>query len=191
MVPFRQVSAYQTLKKVINLCETAEISIFACHGTLLGAARSGSFAGRPKDLDFYISDTDFVTLMRCIKFLNRDGFFLHKCKTRKGVLHFKSKVGVPVSFTIYQKQKGSSTLERCNDYFVGQEQIMRGLGCLLDERPFDIDWKNDAVGMNINVEKGLTKKIFALSVKIPDNYLELLQKQYGKYWETPKGKQFS
>ena len=190
-VPFKQIPAFYTLLQLLKLADEINIKIFACHGTLLGAVRSGSFAGRPKDLDFYITDKDFFVLLANTYTLKKYGFRFGKCKTRKGVVHILASVGVPVSFTIYEALAVKKELKRANDFFVGKEDKMIRFGCNLDQREFDIDWKNDAVGMNISIKNKVTKNIFSCEVLVPDNFLSLIEKQYGKNWHTPIGKQLS
>ena len=66
----------------------------------------------------------------------------------------------------------------------------RQLGCQIDDRPFNIDWRDDAVGMHIMIAKDTKKDIFRRKVRVPDNYMAL-EKQYGQNWKTPTGTQYS
>ena len=190
-IPFRQLSAYNSLLMTLDLADELGVRLYASHGTLLGAVRAGGFAGRPKDLDFYISAEDFQTVEDNIALIKARGFRFNKCKSRKGVVHMIPPTGVFISFTIYRQTGEDGRLERDNDYFVQREAQYRQLGCQIDDRPFDIDWRNDAVGMHIMIARDTKKDIFRRKVLVPDNYIALLEKQYGQNWKTPSGTQYS
>jgi hypothetical protein len=62
-VPYRQVTTFFVLKKFLKLCDKNSITVWAVYGTLLGAYRSQSFAGRPSDIDFIIQVEDHDRLL--------------------------------------------------------------------------------------------------------------------------------
>ena len=45
--------------------------------------------------------------------------------------------------------------------------------------------------MHIMIAKDTKKDIFRRKVRVPDNYMALLEKQYGQNWKTPTGTQYS
>ena len=74
-VPYRQVTTFFVLKKFLKLCDKNSITVWAVYGTLLGAYRSQSFAGRPSDIDFIIQ----VKLISYFRFRSNSGYVIFHC----------------------------------------------------------------------------------------------------------------
>ena len=86
-IPFRQLSAYNSLLMTLDLADELGVRLYASHGTLLGAVRAGGFAGRPKDLDFYISAEDFQTVEDNIALMKGQRLPVQQMQVPQGVVH--------------------------------------------------------------------------------------------------------
>ena len=72
-MPSTQLYAIGTAIKFLKILKPQNIDFFLMDGSLLGAVRQGSFAGRPADLDFGIKEDEFPKLLDAIPLLKKNG----------------------------------------------------------------------------------------------------------------------
>ena len=196
IIPFRQISAYDSLKKFQFVCKRLNVDLYAAHWTLLGVIRASGFAGRPKDIDFYVSTSDMDIIFDNLDILASKSIKICRCKLYKGVIHFQPKSGVIISLTTYKLNLLNNLYEREISYFIQKKIIIEKnstLSKIFDMKTFDStqieDYDNSFLFSKLKLEKK-EKKIFNDLIYVPSNYLELLKLQYGINWKFPTGKQF-
>ena len=103
-LPARHLYGIDLLIRFSNFFELNKINFFIIGGTLLGAARQGSFAGRPTDIDIGITDIESLKLMKLISSIKKDFKPQIIRKTLNEKLQF---IFAPLLFdvTIYKKKK--------------------------------------------------------------------------------------
>ena len=193
-VPFKQVSAYGTLIQFKSICNKLGISLYAAHGTLLGLIRAKAFAGRPKDLDFYIKKEDMDKVIENIDFFIANSIKPYRCKIYKGVLHLKPNRGVPIALIPYEMNYVKDIYQRNINYFENKYNFLKKYSIFI----YTIKFEEEILNNKLHIKyfnfaelklKEKEKEIFNTSLKVPSNYLELLRSQYGEDWQIPKGKQ--
>ena len=194
IVPFKQVTAYESLVRFKSICDDLNVSIYAAHGTLLGAIRSNSFAGRPKDLDFYVTSSDMDKVIKGLDRFSTMAIKPHRCKIHKAVFQFMPNRGVPISLVVYKLCTANRSLyERDTKYFINNYDAIRNIPLIIYDKEFTQrvykDSKNQIVFSNI-ILSDKEEKIFDVNIKVPNNYLDLLSLQYDDNWSVPTGKQF-
>ncbi len=192
IIPFKQVTAYGTLIKFKSICNNLGISIYAAHGTLLGMIRANAFAGRPKDLDFYITKDDMDKVIGNIDLFISNSIKPYRCKIYKGVLHLKPKQGVPIALIPYKFNPHEDNYQRDFNYFENKDNFLKKYSIFIYRVKFTkeiLDNKQNTIIFSKLKLKEEENKIFNTFIKVPSNYLELLKFQYGEDWEIPKGKQ--
>ena len=70
-IPFKQISALDNLLIFTRFLYENGISYFLSGGTLLGAVRQSSFAGRPGDIDLGILEDDQIKLLKLLPQLEK------------------------------------------------------------------------------------------------------------------------
>ena len=123
-IPFKQITAYVTLIKFKSICNNLGINLYAAHGTLLGIIRAKAFAGRPKDLDFYITKKDMDKFIENIDFFISNSIKPYRCKVYKGVLHLKPREGVPIALIPY-KLTSHKDVYRDINYFKNKDNFLK------------------------------------------------------------------
>ena len=184
-IPYLQIPAYRVLLDLYNHINEHNINLILAHGTLLGAIRSNSFAGRPKDLDFYITANDFNKF-----FTSNFNFRTSFVKIYKGVIHYKRPYGVIISFTII-KEKTSGVYVRDNDFFINHPVLKYIIDRKKSYKKFKANLEDSHLGNPINFSLTNQESIFNLKFYVPDNARQLLVSQYGTEWQKALGKQYN
>ena len=183
-IPRLQIPVYRVLLDLYKYINEQSINLILAHGTLLGAIRSNSFAGRPKDLDFYITANDFNKFMT-----NNFNFMISFIKVYKGVIHFKRPYGVIISFTII-KETTSGAYVRDNNFFVNHPVLKDIMDRKKSYKKFKVNLDDSHLGNPLNISLTNRESIFNLEFYVPDNAHQLLVLQYGNEWQKVSGKQY-
>ena len=146
------------------------IKFFLLGGTLLGAVRQESFAGRPTDVDVGIKDYDEKKLKNCIKQTvlkecSKVNFLKYEDKSKKIQITFKSLL---IDIAIFKKRK------------IGNKLMWAG------------DSKNKKLikFSKTNLTKFNTVKLYGKEFLSPEKPMDYLTKKYGKNWRIPDKKQY-
>ena len=193
IVPFKQIAAYDALKKFTSICEKLKVNLYAAHGTLLGAIRAESFAGRPKDLDFYISSSDMDKIIDNLDLFKVYNIKPFKCKIYKSSFQFKPARGATLDLEVFKFDGSKNEYVRDIFYFESKQKILESFKVIIYKERFDLRKIDKSSNKNV-IQKTLKlenieKRIFDQIIKVPTNYKQLLIDQYGKDWQIPKGKQ--
>jgi len=188
-IPVRQLVALDILLEIKNLFRLIGINFFLLDGTLLGAVRQESFAGRPNDIDLGIKEKDYAKLLnsldkieQCFKSdlrqINNEDFSDSKIirskfaqKNRKFYFIIK---GIMVDFSVFCLAEKSSSLIWEGETFY--KEYNNFYGTLYFEY-------NDLNNLD-------SVKLFDNSFYCPKNKKDYLIKLYGENWLIPIKKQF-
>ncbi len=182
-IPRHQVASYLILRRYLSLCRRHNIDTWAFDGTLLGAVRSGKFAGRPGDLDFIVGEDDAERLQSLITdFLFAKTSFIRWFPLFKQT--FVIELDVSQSGTrIYRKifvlgqmlqmlEISSAKLELWDD---DKLLIFDSSLVGVEEHRFDATDFSDYCDANI----------YGVQVRTPKNPVKYLEALYGADWMTP------
>jgi len=172
-VPSRQICAFEQLIKFSEVLKKNKIDFFLLCGTLLGAMRQESFAGRPSDIDLGIKEEQVPKLLDAIPLLIKNGGRIIK---EVGGDNFNNLLIVCryilVDITIYRKKK------------IGEKEMWIGEG----EDPAT---KFVASTFQIkDLENLIPVNFFEKQFMAPANPEIYLEKRYGKNWKIPDKSQF-
>ncbi len=188
-VPFRQAEYFHHLLKFDEALTSYGLTSFLMDGTLIGAVRQGAFAGRPLDLDFAVMTDESFSIERFQKYLKSKKFSVwsgyENLKFRKrfqfeyriffGMIKIHSG---NISLVIFAKGPSG---DWCNPI----EEIS-----YKSELTFGAIRGIDSIGAE-NLANLRKVKIFGHVFNAPQNAEELIAKQYGADWMTPKSRQFA
>ena len=171
-LPSQQLYAAGMVIKFLEILKPQKIDIFLLAGSLLGAVRQGSFAGRPKDIDLGIKEEQLPKLLNTVPLLIKNGVrfirkqFNNNKLTRLQIL-FPCML---IDIGIYRKKN------------VGKKEMWFNE----DEKRYDSKSKSFIFPLDplISIE-AYGKKFMAPAN--PEVYLEL---KYGKNWRISDKKQF-
>jgi len=168
-LPSRHLYALNLLINFLSIVKKKEINLFLLGGTLLGAVRQESFAGRPTDVDLGITETQFPALLESIPLLKKSGArvvrrFPIKDPVRLQILFSNSLVDVGVYKKKYIKN---------NEVWIGETDSGNGI-------TFPIT----------DLENLVPIKLYGKFFLSPSNPSAYLEKKYGKNWRKPDKKQF-
>ena len=179
-MPSTQLYAIGTVIKFLKILKPQNIDFFLMDGSLLGAVRQGSFAGRPKDIDFGIKEDKFPKLLDAIPLLKKIGAKFvrerfYKNKLTRLQIEFP---GMLVDIGIYRKKNVEGKEMWGNeDETKWIEKTERGSGQKFDSLTFPMD--------NL-----IPIKVYGREFLAPPNPEIYLEKKFGKNWRIPDKKQF-
>ena len=176
-IPYRHIYALHTLSKFLKILKLKKITFFLNGGTLLGAVRQGSFAGRPSDVDLGIKENDLKKLL--------DSFSLLKKHDVISIRYFKD---------LEFKKIPGKAIERI-------QFLYRFI--MIDVAIYKKKVSEKKVVWYTKSERGYNKNIFSFPIEplstttlydkkffSPVNPEIYLKKKYGKKWAIPDKKQF-
>jgi len=178
-VPFRQRLMFGTVLKVKKILEDSGIEFVIVGGSLLGAQRDGSFAGRPADFDIAIKEKDYDKLLSLDWEFWDGGLSLLDWSSYRsqnfrfgGIVHIwpfnlnqKTRWGM-IDVHVYARQK--------------DEWFFKGRDYQKDNPP--------SVRIPISFPGQKTSssaKIFGIAFPIPTNAEIYLEQSFGKDWKIP------
>jgi len=196
-VPSTQLYAIGVAIKFLKILKEKKINFFLLGGSLLGAVRQGSFAGRPKDVDFGIKEEELPKLLDAIPLLKKNGArFIRKRSHNKleGIQILFSCMLVDVG--IYRKQNVEGKImwtgERENDYLIHVQDLISSQRWKHSQKHHAIHKKNLSNNLfSISLDHLITVELYGVKFMAPPNPEIYLEKKYGKNWEKPDKKQFT
>ena len=179
-LPAEQIYALHITIKFLEILKKQKIDFFLLGGTLLGAVRQESFAGRPSDIDLGIKEDEFPKLLDAIPLLKKIGAKFvreqfYKNKLTRLQIEFP---GMLVDIGIYRKKNVEGKEMWGNeDETKWTEKTERGSGQKFDSLAFPMD--------NL-----IPIKVYGREFLAPPNPEIYLERKYGKNWKKPDKKQF-
>ena len=188
-VPFRQAEYFHHLLKFDEALTSYGLTSFLMDGTLIGAVRQGAFAGRPLDLDFAILTDESFNFERFQGYLKSKKFSVwpgyENLKFRK-----RFQFEYRIFFGVIKIHSGNISLVtfsrgESGDWCNPIEEIS-----YKSVLPFGAIRSIDSIGAE-NLANLRKVKVFGRIFNAPNNAEELIAKQYGADWRTPKSRQFA
>lgn len=170
-VPFKQISALDNLLLFTRFLNENRISYFLSGGTLLGAVRQGSFAGRPGDIDLGILEDDEIKLLELLPQLGKLNFVRDPMYA-----HFEDKIVFTkwrtphVDIMVYRPLNRMSEVSGTS--FCHVNASAKKFICSID------------------FSELRTASIFDYKFPVPKNAEEFIANQYGESWRVPDAPQF-
>ena len=188
-VPFRQAEYFHHLLKFEEALASYGLTSFLMDGTLIGAVRQGAFAGRPLDLDFAILIDESFNFERFQRYLKSKKFSIwpgyENLKFRK-----RFQFEYRIIFGMIKVHSGNISLvtfsrDESGDWCNPMEEIS-----YKSDLPFGAIRSIDSISAE-NLANLRKVKVFGHVFNAPQNAEELIAKQYGADWMTPKSRQFA
>ncbi len=169
-VPLNHLNHFDKFRYFSKILKENKINFFLLGGTLLGAIRQESFAGRPTDIDIGIKFNDEKKLKKSLNKIIKNGgmrikHITLKDKSRKYQIIFKS---VLMDISIIKKLKYKNKL------------------CWIG----DSDDKKTIKFSHTSLQKLISTKLYGRYFLSPSNPEFYLKQKYGNNWKTPDKKQF-
>lgn len=174
-LPLKHIFGIKLLIDFSKICEEKKIVLFLIGGSLLGAIRQKSFAGRPTDVDVGV--------------MNNSNDILDEI-----VIKFK-KLTNPITIKKFTHKKKYEKLQFYYDYLIFDINIfsIQNNKYWFNRYEYKIknNKKNQYISFSLNDLKRLKKtKIYNEIFNTPNNSTQYLKKKYGSGWKTPDSKQF-
>ena len=173
-LPSRQIYALHIMIKFLKILKPQKINFFLLEGSLLGAIRQESFAGRPSDIDFGIKEEQLQKLLDAFPLLIKSGIKTIKKEVNNKIE--KIQILFPcilVDIAVYRKRNVGK-----NEMWVGE--IYKDIAEKINGVTFPIT----------DLENLITVKAYGKNFFSPANPEIYLEKIYGKNWKVPDKKQF-
>ena len=168
-LPPKHIYTFCTLIKFLKILEKQKIDFFLLAGSLLGAVRQESFAGRPTDIDLGIKEDQFPKLLNAIPSLIKKGVRSVRKEDKLLLLHIIFRYTL-VDIAVFRRKNGMWIGE--TDKYYGQK--FKGI-------TFSIK----------DLEHLIPIKLYGKKFLAPANPEIYLEKKYGKNWRIPDKKQFA
>tara|TARA_Y100000590_G_scaffold456185_1_gene606269 strand:- start:104 stop:859 length:756 start_codon:yes stop_codon:yes gene_type:complete len=169
-LPASHIISLDALIKFLKILEKKRIHFFFIGGSLLGAIRQESFAGRPTDVDLGIKENDLSKLLDSIPLIIKGGATIVRRwpfnKVNRLQIFFPFAL---IDIAVYRK-KNKKWLGEVEKYYNNK---FKGI-------TFNISDLENLVPVH-----AYGKKFFA-----PNNSTSYLKKKYGEKWKIPNKKQF-
>jgi len=170
-IPAKHLYAVGLAIKFLKILKPQKIDFFLTSGSLLGAVRQGSFAGRPSDVDFGIKEEQLPKLLNAIPLLIKNGArFIRKRSSGKLIKLQILFHCMLVDVGIFKKKK------------VGKKEMWFNE----DERRYNSKLR----GFTFSLDRLTTIKAYGREFMAPANPEIYLEIKFGKNWRTPDKKQF-
>jgi phosphorylcholine metabolism protein LicD len=174
-LPSRQILAFHEANKFLLLTKSRNINFFLLEGCLLGAVRQGCFAGRPKDIDLGIKESEVQSLLDATPLLIKAGAKSIKKEQANNIIE-KIHITFPlflIDIAIYRKK------------IINNQEVWYGE----PENKTDTNYNGVAFPQN-DLDHLITVKAYGKVFLSPSNPKLYLEKIYGKNWKIPDKKQF-
>lgn len=177
-VSLKHTNAYHQLNRYQSLHENLGIGLILRSGSLLGCIRSGFFAGRPKDFDFWVIASTESEKLEYI------------CKVNETAKQFGLKAGP------HYLSDGRTQSMLGNDIAIVRihhQLFRRSLFCDVLFLVFNGGfWREYGIGDRRGHQPRLphdvryiAKQVGELDFLVPENFSDLLREEYGDGWQTP------
>ncbi len=182
-LPSKQLYALNLAITFLNIVKKFKIDLFLTGGSLLGAVRQGSFAGRPADVDFGIKYCQFQKLEQCIPIFKKKGARVVRVRYGPGNKPEKLQIlfsNMLVDIDVFFKKT------------VGKKEMwVQGFKKYMDQTENAYNEEFGGITFPIESLESLVKtKVYGREFLIPKNPEIYLEKVYGKNWKKPLKKQF-
>ena len=176
-LPAMQIYALHTVLKFFKILKPLKIDFFLVGGSLLGAVRQESFAGRPTDVDLGIKEEYLPKLLNAIPLLIKNGATFIRSqppeKTERVQIFFGC---LFLDVGVYRKEK------------VGDKEMWMAKTEGWDGK---IDGRDEySTGLTFRLDNLVSIKAYGKEFLAPANPEIYLEKKYGKNWKIPDKKQF-
>ena len=169
-VPFKQIIALDNLLLFTRFLNENGIPYFLSGGTLLGAVRQSSFAGRPGDIDLGILENDQIKMLKLLPVLEEINFALDPLYSHHEDKMVFTKWRTPhVDLMIYRPM--SSVSEISVTSFCHVNASSKKFVCSID------------------LTESRTASIFNFKFPVPKNAEEFIDNQYCEAWRVPDAPQ--
>jgi len=166
-LPLKHLCAISATNKFLKILKPKKIDFFLMSGSLLGAIRQESFAGRPKDVDLGIKEHQISKLLEAVPLLVKHGATHIITRPKHNAQKLQTTLeGVRIDVEFFRKEK-----------FYGIEMW---LGATDEESFFPIP----------NLENLKPVKLYGKTFMSPANPEIYLERKFGKNWRIPDKKQF-
>ena len=169
-LPLNHLNHFDKFTYFSKILKKNKINFFLLGGTLLGAIRQESFAGRPTDIDIGIKSNDEKKLKNSLYKITKKGgmrikHITLKDKSRKYQIIFKS---ILMDISIIEKLKHKNKIS-----WIGDSD---------DKKTIKFSYKS--------LQKLISTKLYGKSFLSPSDPEVYLEKKYGNNWRVPDKKQF-
>ena len=174
-LPSKQILAFHEINKFLLILKPKKIDFFLTDGCLLGAVRQGCFAGRPKDLDLGIKESEVQSLLDATPLLIKAGAKNVKEGKTDNMIDYID-ITFPlmlINVAVYRKTR------------VNNQEVWLGE---LDKK-IAPNYNGVAIAKN-DLEHLSTVEAYGKVFLSPSNSESYLEKVYGKNWKIPDKKQF-
>ena len=180
ILPSSQIYALHILIKFLKILEPQKIDFFLVCGSLLGAVRQESLAGKPTDIDLGIKEDEFPKLLDAIPLLKKNGAKFvrerfNKNKLERLQIEFP---GMLVDIGIYRKKN------------VEGKEMWENLGGETENQHFPQNKDLKKKRFVISLDYLIPIKAYGKEFLAPCNPEIYLEKKFGKNWRIPDKKQF-
>jgi len=180
IVPTQHIHSLDTLLKFLEILKPKKIDFFLIYGSLLGAVRQESFAGRPKDIDLGIKEDQLQKLLDGIPLIIKKAAVssirshgeISVKKLKKLQLLFQNMI---IDIEVFRKE---------NEMWKGETQKLY----LIDEM-YNRNFNGSAFPIS-DLENLIPIKVYGKKFLSPANPEIYLEQVYGKNWRIPNKKQF-
>ncbi len=185
-LPPNHIYSFIILQNFLKIFEKKNINFFLLAGTLLGSVRHESFAGRPNDIDFGITEDDY-------KILKNNLYLITQNEVKNINIKSKDKVSK------YDKGTDKKSIDRIQfnmsdrivDISIFKKVKIKNNFMWLGEVEKNYGYKFNGLLFEINDLKKLKSgKLYGKKFLIPNNAKKYLKKRYGHNWSKPDNKQF-
>ena len=170
-LPLKHIRSIHALLKFLKILEEKKIDFFLVDGSLLGAMRQESFAGRPKDVDLGIKENQIPKLLDAIPLLVNHGSSYIKARPADKAQKLQIILeGVLIDVEFFRKQNVEGA-----EMWVGQTYDKSVV-----TNTFSIE----------DLENLAPVKVYGKTFMSPSNPEKYLEKRFGKNWRVPDKEQF-
>ena len=181
-LPSKQLYAIAIIIKFLGILKPQKIDFFLLDGSLLGALRQGSFAGRPKDIDLGIKEAHLKKLLDAFPVLIKNGVKTIRKEANKKIDKIQFLFScILIDIVVFRKKNiGNKKM------WVGKKEIYNFL-----ETKKTNNKKLNTIILPFNDLEHLTVvKAYGKEFLSPAKPKVYLKKTFGKNWMTPDKKQF-
>ena len=185
-LPPNHIYSFIVLQNFLKIFEKKNIKFFLLAGTLLGSVRHESFAGRPNDIDFGITEDDYEILKNNLYLTIQNGVKNINIKTKDKDRKYDTSMD---ENNIDRIQFNMS--DRIVDISIFKKIKIKNNFMWLGEVEKNYGYKFNGLLFEINDLKKLKSgKLYGKNFLIPNNAKKYLKKRYGHNWSKPDNKQF-
>ena len=179
-LPIQHIHSIDRLLIFLEILKPKKIDFFLLYGSLLGAIRQESFAGRPKDIDLGIKEDQLQKLLDEIPLIMKNKAVASiRCHGELSVQKLKR-----LQFLLHHSLIDVEVFRKKNEMWQGEPQKLY----LIDEM-YNRNFAGSVFPIS-DLENLLPIKVYGKKFLSPANPEIYLVQVYGKNWRIPNKKQF-